>query len=73
MSPDKLSGSCPEVVRGRTGRTTPPLKGVSVRCPVSADRERSERVSARQRARNAKLDQVRQAREALGVMLRSNK
>jgi hypothetical protein len=26
-------------VRGRTGRTTPPLKGVSVRCPVSVGKD----------------------------------
>jgi hypothetical protein len=57
----KLSGH----VRGRTGRTTPPLKGVSVRCPVSAGKNKSQR----QRARDQRLEQVREARAALAVML----
>jgi hypothetical protein len=60
----KLSGH----VRGRTGRTTPPLKGVSVRCPVSVGKQIKK--SQRQRARDERLEQVRAVRAALGSMLK---
>jgi hypothetical protein len=59
----KLSGH----VRGRTGRTTPPLKGVSVRCPVSAGKQIKK--SWRQRARDERLGKVREVRAALRGML----
>jgi len=58
-------------VRGRTGRTTPPLKGVSVRCPVSAGKDK--RKSARQQQRDERLMAVRQVRDALASMLKGRK
>jgi ribosomal protein L6P/L9E len=54
-------------VRGRTGRTTTPLKGLSVRRPVSGKQNSKSR---RQRARDEKLEQVRTVRAALKAMLK---